>query len=289
MTGYGKSVAEIPGRKLSIEIRTLNSKQTDVNLRIPSFLREKEPDIRNLVSRSMERGKIDVFISAESAQDARPAAINRNLAMKYHAELKKLQKELREDCPEGLLSVILKMPDVLQPEKEEIADTDWGVIHAALENAIRQADAFRREEGMVLEADILNRITLILQLLAMVTPLEKKRGETLRVNLTKAFGKYSENGIVAADPNRFEQELIFYLERMDFTEEKVRLKKHCDHFLEVMQENESQGKKLGFITQEIGREINTLGSKANDADIQKIVVQMKDELEKVKEQLMNIL
>ncbi len=290
MTGYGKAVAEIPGRKLTVEVRSLNSKQTDLNTRLPSFLREKEIEIRNLATQSLERGKVDIYITAELSSEASPASINHALARSYHDQLKQLQKELREDCPEGLLAVILRMPDVLQPEKEEIAETDWGVIRAAIENALRLTDLFRSQEGAILETDIKQRIEAILSLLDDVLPYEQNRIETLRGNLLKAFEKYGpgEQGF-KADPNRFEQELIFYLEKLDFTEEKVRLKKHCDHFLEVMHGEQSQGKKLGFIAQEIGREINTLGSKANDARIQKIVVQMKDELEKVKEQLMNIL
>jgi uncharacterized protein (TIGR00255 family) len=290
MTGYGKAVAEIPDRKLTVEVKSLNSKQTDLNFRIPAFLREKESEIRALASQALERGKVDIYITAELSSEARPVSINRSLAMKYHQELKQLQKEFQEDYPEGLLGVILKMPDVLQPDKEEIAESDWSVIRAAVENALNKTNAFRAQEGAILEADMKQRITLIMSFLAAVEPYEKRRMETLRGNLMRAFEKYGQEGNgIKPDPNRFEQELIFYLEKLDVTEEKVRLKKHCDHFLEVMRDEESQGKKLGFITQEIGREINTLGSKANDADMQKLVVQMKDELEKVKEQLMNIL
>lgn len=290
MTGYGKAVAEIPGRKITIEIKSLNSKQTDLNIKIPSFLRDKEFEIRSIASQVLQRGKADIFISAELSSEARPFTINRALAMKYYEELRQLQNELQEDCPEGLLPTILKMPDVLQTEKDDLAETSWGVIRAAVENALHQTDSFRSQEGKVLEDDIKKRINLILGYLSSVEPFEKRRMETLRGNLLKAFEKYNQgdNG-VKADPNRFEQELIFYLEKLDFTEEKVRLKKHCDNFLEVMNEETTQGKKLGFIAQEIGREVNTLGSKANDAEIQMLVVKMKDELEKVKEQLMNIL
>lgn len=290
MTGYGKAVAEIPGRKITIEIKSLNSKQTDLNIKIPSFLRDKEFEIRSIASQVLQRGKADIYISAELSSEARPFTINRALAMKYYEELRQLQNELQEDCPEGLLPTILKMPDVLQTEKDDLAETSWGVIRAAVENALHQTDTFRSQEGKVLEDDIKKRINLILGYLSSVEPFEKRRMETLRGNLLKAFEKYNQgdNG-VKADPNRFEQELIFYLEKLDFTEEKVRLKKHCDNFLEVMNEETAQGKKLGFIAQEIGREVNTLGSKANDAEIQMLVVQMKDELEKVKEQLMNIL
>ncbi len=290
MTGYGKAVAEITGRKLTVEVKSLNSKQTDINTRIPNFLRDKELEIRTIAAQGLERGKIDLFISAESTSETSPVSLNRELAIRYHRELTDLEKELGEKCPGGLLPVILRMPDVLVQEKEEIASDDWNVILAALRNALSLADEFRQKEGAVLESDIRGRIGTIAELLGEVEPFEKNRTETLRGNLVKSFVKYGqgENGF-KADPNRLEQELVYYLEKLDFTEEKVRLKKHLDHFLEVMQDETGQGKKLGFISQEIGREINTLGSKANDADIQKIVVQMKDELEKVKEQLMNIL
>ena len=290
MTGYGKALAEIPGRKLTIEVKSLNSKQTDVNTRIPNFLRERELELRNLVIQVLERGKIDLFISVELSAEASPFSLNRELALRYHKELKQLQKELREDCPDGLLPVILKMPDVLQQEKEEVAATDWGVIFAGVKEALDQADEFRLREGASLETDISHRIGMITGFLADVGPFEQQRLDAMRGNLAKAFEKYGQGDArLKADPNRLEQELVYYLEKLDFTEEKVRLGKHCEHFLGVMKEEVSQGKKLGFIAQEIGREINTLGSKANDADIQKLVVQMKDELEKVKEQLMNIL
>jgi uncharacterized protein (TIGR00255 family) len=290
MTGYGKAVAEIRGRRLTLEIKTLNSKQNDLNLKLPAFLRERELELRTLLTQQLDRGKIDVFVTVEITPEALPASINKTLAMKYYRELKELLKEFREDCPGGLLPLVVRMPDVLQQEREDLADTEWGVLRAAFEEAIRQADAFRVQEGKVLENDMVARIGAILSYLDAVEPFEQQRTEKLRENIRKSFEKFGNGDTLAkADPNRFEQELIYYLEKLDFTEEKVRLRKHCEHFRETLGEEGHQGKKLGFITQEIGREINTLGSKANDAGIQRLVVQMKDELEKVKEQLLNIL
>ena len=290
MTGYGKAVVEIPGRKLTIEIKTLNSKQFDLGLKLPGFFRNKEIEVRAMISQRLERGKIEVFIFPESSGETPGFSINHNLVRKYHDELKNLMQELREDCSGGILPLILKMPDVLQNSRDDMTDPDWESIVTGIERAVEQVDEFRNAEGKVLEEDLLKRVQLILQLLETVDPYEKKRMNELRGRLVKDFSKYSGdfNGS-APDQNRFEQELIYYLEKLDITEEKIRLLKHCQYFLETLNETQSQGKKLGFVTQEMGREINTLGSKASDADIQKIVVQMKDELEKIKEQLGNIL
>jgi uncharacterized protein (TIGR00255 family) len=291
MTGYGKAVAELTGKKLTLEIRSLNSKQLDLTVKVPVFLREKELDIRNLISPLLVRGKVDVYITSENAGDTLAWTINKDLARKYHAELKELLREFREDCPSGLLPVVVRMPDVVTSGQEDIAEDDWEKIRTGLLSALSKLEAFRRQEGKILEEDILMRVSSILNLLAAIEPLESNRIDTVRKSILRNLdnlGRQNGNG-VAPDPNRFEQELIYYLEKMDFTEEKVRLKKHCDHFNEVLAEKDSQGRKLGFITQEMGREINTLGSKANDADIQKMVVNMKDELEKIKEQLLNIL
>ena len=290
MTGYGKAVAEFTSRKLSIEVKSLNSKQLDLALRLPSMFREKETEVRNLISQKLERGKVDLLISTELAAETTGISINHELALKYHAELKSLQRALREDCPEGLLPLILKMPEVVQSAKEELSENDWLLVRAGIEHALSLLDEFRVGEGQTLSADLKKRIQLILQYLAEVEPFEQQRINDIREKMIRDFTSYKSdfNGS-APDQNRFEQEMIYYLERLDITEEKIRLQKHCDYFLETMDEGVSQGKKLGFITQEIGREINTMGSKANQADMQKLVVQMKDELEKIKEQLMNIL
>lgn len=290
MTGYGKAVVETPGRKLIVEIKTLNSKQSDLSLKLPGFFRNKEPEVRTLISQRLERGKIDVFIFTEDSGESSLYSINHTLAKKYHTELKALKKELRDRYSGGLLPLVMKFPDVLQTTREEMTENDWKAILAGINQAVEQVDHFRQEEGKVLEEDILTRVQSILKLLDDIDPHEKQRISDLRERLKKDFLKYSGdlNGSVP-DQNRFEQELIYYFEKLDITEEKVRLLKHCQYFLETLNEDQAQGKKLGFITQEMGREINTLGSKAGDAEIQKIVVQMKDELEKIKEQLGNIL
>ena len=290
MTGYGKAVLDITGRKLTVEIKTLNSKQLDLNMKIPGYFREKEWEVRAVLTQRFERGKIDFFIGTEVTGEMLSYSINRSLAGKYHQELKILAGELQEGCPEDMLSLVLKMPDVMQTSRDELSEHDWKSISEAISDAISQADTFRISEGKVLEEDIENRVHGILQLLDSIEPYERMRITELRERMLRDFSKYAGdfNGS-APDQNRFEQELIYYLEKLDITEEKVRLLKHCQYFLETLREAVSQGKKLGFIAQEMGREINTIGSKASDADIQKIVVQMKDELEKIKEQLGNIL
>lgn len=273
-----------------MEVRVLNSKQLDLGIKSPANMRELEPEIRNQVIRLLERGKVDLFITVELPEGARAYTINRTAAVKYQEELKTLLQEFGEECPEGLLPLVLRMPDVVQAGKEEISETEAEAIHKAVEEALNLVRIFRTNEGVILDKDMRGRIALILDYLESVAEFEPARIETIRGNLRKNFEKYAGNGSgVVPDANRFEQEMIYYLEKIDFTEEKVRLKKHCDHFIEVMDHETAQGKKLGFITQEIGREINTLGSKANDAGIQRLVVQMKDELEKIKEQLGNIL
>lgn len=289
MTGYGKAVVEITGRRLTIEIKTLNSKQLDLNLKIPGYFREKELEVRALLTKKMDRGKVDLYIGTEAASDTLSYSINHTLAKKYHDELKLLSKELRES-PDDMLALVIKMPDVMQTSRDEMTDSDWITIATGISDAIEQVDYFRQSEGKILEEDMLNRVQLILALLQTIEPYEKNRINDLREKMVRDFQKYSGdfNGS-APDQNRFEQELIYYIEKLDITEEKVRLLKHCQYFLETLNETGSQGKKLGFVTQEMGREINTIGSKASDAEIQKIVVQMKDELEKVKEQLGNIL
>ncbi len=289
MTGYGKAVAELPGKQITIEIKSLNSKGIDLNVKIPSWFREKELDIRNILS-SLQRGKIDLFISVESTGDTPSFKLNKALAHQYFEALKELQREFREENPEGLLPMVMRMPDVLQSDREEIDPTQWEMIRSELEKALAAVEKFRETEGKVLHDDMVKRIDTILSLLDSVEPLDGERKEMVRNNLQKSLDQFlATNGAARADSNRFEQELIYYLEKMDFTEEKVRLRKHCDYFLDTLKGSESQGKKLGFVCQEIGREINTLGSKASHAGIQQIVVQMKDELEKIKEQLLNIL
>jgi uncharacterized protein (TIGR00255 family) len=291
MTGFGKTYAEIQRRKFTIETRSLNSKQFDFSLKFPGIFRDREIEARNLLSQRLERGKIDLYISIESTANVLNYSINKQAAKKYQEELKELQAELNEEEMMGLLPLILKLPDVIQSGREEVTEEEWTILREGIEKSVALLDEFRLHEGTVLDRDIRSRIDLILGFLGTIEPFEVKRTVFLREKLRREFKNMMEGdrSTDIIDENRFEQELIFYLERLDITEEKVRLKKHCDYFLDTMDEQASQGKKLGFITQEIGREINTIGSKANDADIQKIVVQMKDELEKIKEQLLNIL
>lgn len=291
MTGFGKVVCELSGRKVTIEMKSLNSKQFDLNLKLPGTLREREIELRNSLSQKLERGKIDVLATSESNSESLKYAINRPLAKVYQDQLKELQVDLGEEDYPGLLPIILKLPDVIQSGKEELLPDDLTRIVDAIYESADLLDQFRIKEGEVLGLDIKQRIKLILYLLNLIEPFEKERTNAIREKLRKELKNLAELSATGGkiDENRFEQELIFYFERLDITEEKVRLKKHCDFFLDTMEHESSQGKKLGFISQEIGREINTIGSKANDASIQKIVVQMKDELEKIKEQLLNIL
>ena len=290
MTGYGKAVLDITGRKLTIEIKTLNSKQLDLNLKIPGYFREKEWEVRAMLTRQFERGKIDFLIGTEITGEMLSYSINHSLAKKYHEEIRNLARELQETPSADILSLVLKMPDVMLTSRDELSEHDWLSIAGAIEDAIAQADLFRINEGNVLAGDMMSRVQGILRLLEAIEPHENRRITELRERMLRDFSKYSgDYGGTVPDQNRFEQELIYYIEKFDITEEMVRLMKHCQYFQETLHEESSQGKKLGFVTQEMGREINTIGSKANDAAIQKIVVQMKDELEKIKEQLGNIL
>jgi uncharacterized protein (TIGR00255 family) len=291
MTGYGKATAELPGKKLLIEIKSLNSKGLDLSVKLPGAFREKEMEIRTLVSQRLERGKVDLYISAEKSADAAAYSINKPLFVQYYQELKTLLSELKESDKGGLIPVILNIPDVLQNEKAEFPETDWAILAEEIETALNLVQEFRSAEGSILETDMRIRVQLILDLLSSIDPFEQNRLNDIRERIRTGFQNITKSDLLQTmpDENRFEQELIYYIERLDITEEKVRLKKHCDYFIETLNEPGSQGKKLGFVSQEMGREINTIGSKANDAGIQKIVVQMKDELEKIKEQLLNIL
>jgi len=286
MTGFGKAIAEVAGKKVNVEIRSLNSKQLDLNFRIPYIYKEKELELRSEVSKQLERGKVDVSIYLEALQDAVPVAINKTRAKVYYKELQGLSVELNE--AQNLLPLVLKMPDVMKAEKEivELDEAEWNGVKKAVDQAIDAFQKFRSDEGNTLEKEFKSRIAIIGSLLQEVVSLDGLRitniKERIKTNLAEAIDKEK------IDQNRFEQELIYYIEKLDITEEKLRLKTHLDYFIVTMEEA-AAGRKLGFITQEIGREINTIGSKANDSGIQKLVVQMKDELEKVKEQLLNVL
>ncbi len=287
MTGFGKAVIEIPGKKITVEIRTLNSKQLDLNLRLPAELREKEPELRNLLSRKLQRGKVDVIFQVESTGVQAAAVVNKPLAKHYYEELSSLAQEVGEKDTSQFIPSILRLPDIFIQNKEETDPEEWKQIVAGVETAIQKVDDFRQHEGSVLEKDFIERIEKIVSLLKEIEPFEQERVPTVKERIKSRLEEWAGNTEI--DENRLEQEMIFYIEKFDITEEKVRLQKHCDYFLETLKSGNAQGKKLGFVAQEIGREINTIGSKANHAEIQKRVVLMKDELEKIKEQLFNIL
>jgi uncharacterized protein (TIGR00255 family) len=287
MTGYGKSVAEIPGKKITIELKSLNSKSLDLNLRLPWLYKEKEADIRNLLSQKLNRGKIDVSINFDVLDSEIIPVINKTVVKDYFAQLKEIAGELNIKTDDQLLAVIMRLPDALKTEKPELKEDEWLVVKEKILESVGQLDLYRIEEGKSLEADIERCIGKILKLLEEIETFEGDRITRIREKLNNSL--IDSVGTENIDMNRFEQELIFYLEKLDINEEKVRLKKHCEYFLEKISSEPPNGKILSFISQEMGREINTIGSKANDASIQKLVVMMKDELEKIKEQTLNIL
>ena len=287
MTGFGKSQADLPGKLVTIEVKCLNSKQLDLNIRLPHIYREREAELRSMVSYHLERGKIDLMLTLENKSTEASYTLNKSVLLDYYHQLKDIIKDLPEEAGTEMLPILVRMPDAMKTEKEEPDEEEWQKIQRAVSEAIGLAESFREQEGKSLEKDIRERITLILSLLEKVEPFEEERIAHLRKKITNQIKEVFNNGDY--DENRLEQEMIYYLEKLDITEEKVRLKKHCEYFLETLAQAGSNGKKLGFISQEIGREINTMGSKANDVNIQKIVILMKDELEKVKEQLNNIL
>lgn len=287
MTGFGKAEFEVNNKKFTIEIKSLNSKQIDINTRIPAIYREKDIQIRKELSDKLERGKVDFNIYVESMGDESNSKINEPILKSYFNQLNKISADLNLPSDQSILHAALRLPDVVKTEYQTLDEEEWGIILENIRNAIADIDIFRVQEGNALEIDIVNNIQLIQSLLTQVEPFEGQRIEALRTRLTENLDKLALNGNV--DKNRFEQELIFYLEKLDINEEKVRLANHCEYFLETLAEPSSTGKKLGFISQELGREINTIGSKANNTDIQRIVVQMKDHLERIKEQLLNVL
>jgi uncharacterized protein (TIGR00255 family) len=281
MTGFGKSVVTLPGKKITIEIKSLNSKGVDLNVRIPSSLREKELSMRNHVAKALKRGKIDLSVYVESTGGERSAQLNTPVIEAYMAQLKSIADGENVD----LLQMALRLPESIQTERETIDETTASAIMSGLEEAIGTLQDFRLTEGQALAQDFEQRIQTIGQLMETVKTKDQERIPSVRVRLLKALEDLAQT----VDQNRFEQELVYYLEKYDITEEIVRLSNHLKYFITTMNSDESNGKKLGFITQEMGREINTIGSKANDAALQQLVVQMKDELEKIKEQVLNVL
>ncbi|MDC3312366.1 YicC family protein [Flavobacteriaceae bacterium] len=281
MTGYGKSTIQLPTKKISIELKSLNSKNLDLNARMPSMYREKELTIRKFVASNLTRGKIDFSLYMEMTGEETSAQINEGVLKKYMNQLKNIVHANDTE----LLKMAIKMPDALKTEREEIDEKEWQLIDKEIKNTVIKIQKYRKEEGSALEKDFLFRIQNIATLLSQVMDVDPDRIESVRLRLEKSVNELKER----VDENRFEQELIYYIEKYDITEEKVRLKNHIDYFTKSLNSKDSNGKKLGFISQEIGREINTIGSKANYAPMQKLVVQMKDELEKIKEQLLNVL
>ena len=287
MTGFGRTVLETEGKCITVEIRTLNSKQLDLNTRIPLLFKNYENEIRSILSKELERAKADFTMTVENRSTSSNVAINTELAASYYQALTELSKNLGNPVESDIFLHVLRMPDVVSTPQEEVSDELWEAVRGAILDACRQLNEFRISEGKVLEADFVKRITLIRDMIDEVTPFEEQRIVKIREKVETSLKELAPK--VQYDPNRLEQEIFFYLEKLDVTEEKVRLRKHCDYFIETLNDSQSNGKKLGFIVQECGREINTLGSKSNDFNIQQIVVRMKDELEKLKEQLANIL
>lgn len=279
MTGYGKSILQLPNKKITIELKSLNSKNLDLNTRIPSKYREKEIQIRRQLARELVRGKVDISLFSETTAEELTTKINKDIVQQYLLQLKEISNE------SDLLSIAMRLPDVLKIEREELDEYEWKDIEIAIGEGIMQLKKFRSDEGEVLNADFIFRIETIKNRLKSVMALDEERLAGVRERLIKVISDLK----ITADENRFEQEMIYYLEKLDITEEKVRLSNHLDYFLLELNSDVSNGKKLGFISQEIGREVNTIGSKANFAPMQKLVVQMKDELEKIKEQLLNVL
>ncbi len=288
MTGFGKTQVETREKNVSIEIRALNSKQLDIYLKAPQAYREKELEIRNLIGKMLLRGKVEVMLNSEQKSTGLLPVVNIPVAKHYFSELKQLADSLDQSAElHDLLPVLIKLPDVFSSPEEEIDPEEWQQVLDGIGQAALEVDKFRSQEGRALATDLKTRIENISSLLAQVGPFEQKRTAYIKERISENLDTFLKD--LQTDNNRLEQEMIYYLQKLDITEEKIRLKKHCDYFLETLENGPSSGKKLGFISQEVGREINTLGSKANDADIQKLVVLMKYELEKIKEQLFNIL
>jgi uncharacterized protein (TIGR00255 family) len=281
MTGYGKSVLQLPTKKVTIELKSLNSKNLDLNARMPSIYREKELAIRKILADKLVRGKVDFSIYVEATAEDTSTQINTPVVKQYIEQLKNVVDGDEID----MLKMAVRFPDALNTVREEINENEWKSIEAEIHHAIEDLNNYRLNEGKVLEIDFNNRIVTINELLDKVIAMDPERIEGVRERLLKGVEELREK----YDENRFEQELVYYIEKFDITEEKVRLKNHLNYFTESINSKDSNGKKLGFISQEMGREINTIGSKSNYAPMQQLVVEMKDELEKIKEQLLNVL
>ncbi len=286
MTGFGRGEASLPAKKITVEIRSLNSKQLDLSVRMPSAYRQLEFDIRSVVQRTLQRGKVDLNVAVESSTVEGVGTINREIFRSYlQQSVDALSFSGIDADYDALVPAILRMPGVISSDTETLSDEERAALMSAVDEALRNIDAFRRQEGDILIKDLLERVDKIEAYKAEVEPYEKMRRDTIRNRIRENLAQLP----VEVDDNRLEQEMIFYIEKLDITEEKVRLSNHCRYFREVAASEQGAGRKLGFIAQEMGREINTLGSKANESNMQILVVKMKDELEKIKEQVLNIL
>jgi len=286
MTGFGKATGTFKAKKFTVEIKSLNSKQFDASIKMPSLYREKELAVRNLLAENLWRGKTDLNIHVESAEADKKVKINHELALFYVNEIKKLGEEVDLELDSNVLRTVLNIPEVLHHEKQDLDEEEWSALEALIKEAIENLVSFRKSEGDSLERDIISRVKEIESLRKDVEKHLPERLDQVRERLQKNVKEIIEQDKI--EQNRFEQEIIYYLEKLDITEEHTRLEGHCNYFLETIEGDGQVGKKLGFICQEIGREINTMGSKANYVAIQKLVVKMKDELEKIKEQLLNL-
>ncbi len=285
MTGFGRAEGLVNGKKVAVELRSLNGKQLDLLVKLPGPWREKEADLRQWAAERVLRGKAELSVSIDGVKALKRTAINPELVQAYYDELRSVADQVAPGSPTDLLGLVLRMPDVLATTREEFDPTEWSAVEALLDHGWKAFDGFRAAEGAKLHNELAERTGNIRQLLADVAAMDGDRIERTRGRLLAKLQELQ----VKVDQVRFEQELVFYLEKLDVAEEKLRLATHCSYFLETMDQGDQQGRKLGFIAQEMGREINTLGSKSNDADMQKLVVRMKDELEKIKEQVLNVL
>lgn len=286
MTGFGKVTAELPSKKVTVEIKALNSKQLDLSTRIPSVYKEKEMQIRSLLLKSLERGKVEFNIFIEYIGKDTPTQINLAAVENYYNQIKEIADKLNISLPADWFQTLLRMPDVIKTEAQEVNEEEWNVVEKAIKEAIQHLCDFRIQEGAMLQKLFEQKIANIARLLSEVELYEKERIEKVKARIMDNLEKIAGQDY---DKNRFEQEMIYYIEKLDVNEEKNRMDNHLKYFISTMESGQGQGKKLGFIAQEIGREINTLGSKSNHAEMQKIVVQMKDELEQIKEQVLNVL
>jgi uncharacterized protein (TIGR00255 family) len=286
MTGFGKAIVELPGKKISIEIKSLNSKQLDLNVRIPNAYREKELEIRTILSQTIERGKVDFYITVEHSGILAPSQINQAVVENYYEQIKEIAVKLNVMIPSDWFSILLRLPETIKTDISEWDESEWAAVKKTIFQALNAFNEFRNQEGRMLEKIFTSKINNIKNLLTEIEKYEPERILHIKIKIQEAIKKLE---ITNYDENRFEQEMIYYIEKLDINEEKTRLGNHLKYFIETMDKEKKQGRKMGFIVQEMGREINTLGSKSYQAEMQKIVVQMKDELEQIKEQILNVL